>query len=189
VNGHTTMGLSLWLPPPPEVAKVLQEVIDKTATKYGGPTFAPHVTLLTKIPDGMTVHEVLVRVRSVVPPEEPLRVTLSRVESGATFFQSVLAAVKQTEYLMALNADVRSALTPAADVTFYPHLSLFYGDPPREKKDAIVQDLYVEGVCEQKLDGVEVNGVESFEVTEIWVVDTSGKIGEWHVVGRESLIS
>ncbi|KZT60455.1 LigT-like protein [Calocera cornea HHB12733] len=183
--------LSLWLPPPPKAAKILQGVIDKLADKYDSPKFQPHITLLTRVPEGMSVDEVLVRIRSVVPPEEPLHIKLSRVESGGHFFQCVLAPVEQTDYLMALNAEVRKAISPHDTAKYFPHLSLIYGDYTKEKKDGIVQDIYDEGLADQRMDGVEIAGIEAFEVTEIWVVDTSKPIDQWKdsLVGKESIIS
>ncbi|KZO97922.1 LigT-like protein [Calocera viscosa TUFC12733] len=185
------MGLSLWLVPPPKEAKILQGVIDKLADKYNAPKFQPHITLLTRVPEHMPVEEVLVRIRSAVPPEEPLHIKLSRVESDGHFFQCVLAPVEQSDYLMTLNAEVRKAINPHDTAKYFPHLSLVYGDYTKEKKDAIIQEIYDEGLADQRMDGVELAGIESFEVTEIWVVDTSTPIDQWKssLLGKESIIS
>ncbi|EJU05378.1 LigT-like protein [Dacryopinax primogenitus] len=185
----TATALSLWLPPPPKEAKILQGVINKLADKYNAPKFHPHITLLNKVPEHMTVEEILTCIRSVVPPEDPLPIKLSRVESGDFFFQCVLVSVEKSEYIMTLNRDIRKAFDSHDHRKFFPHLSLVYGDYTKEKKERIVQDMYDEGLADQRMDGVEIAGVESFEITEIWVVDCSKPIEQWEVLAKESIIS
>ncbi|KAG9051108.1 hypothetical protein FS837_011953 [Tulasnella sp. UAMH 9824] len=135
-----------------------------------------------------------------LPPTIPI--TFQQICTGKTYFQSVLIELEKREdsVLQALydqvntfnqkNRGGNSVPPTVQDMStkpFYPHLSLYYGDPPMEVKEEIIGALEVEGVI-SILGPPTVGGVEGgFHVTEIWVVRTEGPVEQWEVLKKVKL--
>lgn len=137
---HAGQKHSLWLVPPAPQRAALQQAIRTLCQTTGLPVFTPHITVLGDIAaDADTLARALaplVRQWSMrhltTPPSLPL--TLTRLDTGTTFFQSLYACVAPCAALTRLHEDCRALLTPRADTghatAFTPHISLAYGPLP-----------------------------------------------------------
>ncbi|KAG9016281.1 hypothetical protein FRB90_003504 [Tulasnella sp. 427] len=186
------MGISLWLIPPPEVSQKLEVVIKSIASRYSSPTFQPHVTLYS-FP--ITDPNILLPPQDQLPPTIPI--TFQRVCTGKTWSQSVLIELEKMEdsVLQALYnqvENIRADLAnkegvPMTKKFFYPHLSLYYGDPPMEVKEEIAASLKADGTVSTS-GPLTVGGVEQgFHVSEIWAVNTGGPVEGWEVLKKVKL--
>jgi 2'-5' RNA ligase len=130
---------SLWLVPEGAVADALQAVIDRLAREHGGPTFPPHVTLLGSIvaPE----EDVLARSRRLAAQTAPFTIHLDDLGIGETYFQSLFATVRPTSELLAMREAAQQAFPEAPAEAYHPHLSLLYGHPSAEAKQAVVEAL------------------------------------------------
>ena len=69
--------------------------------------------------------------------------------------------------------------------TYYPHLSLVYGDYTVKEKDRIISDMKAAGMVVDIEGGVEVVGESSFTPTEVLLVKTGGVNPEdWEPLAR-----
>jgi 2'-5' RNA ligase len=126
---------SLWLVPEAgAISDALQAIIDRLSREYGGPTFPPHLTLL----GGITAPEddVTERARRLAAQWAPVTLHLDDIGTDETYFQSLFAVVRPTSELVALRAAAR-AIFPEAPDPYRPHISLLYGHPSAETKQAI----------------------------------------------------
>ena len=127
-----------WLVPAPGPERDrLAAVITDLAAGYGGPVFAPHVTLAgvtPAVPD--VVAGVLAEVTAGVAPFD---VTLTEVGYEPVFFRALYLRAEPSARLTALREGAQRALRlePAPD----PHLSLLYADLDEERKPAIAAGL------------------------------------------------
>lgn len=159
--------------------KELHKVIQTLSHVHKSPPFEPHITLFS------------------LPSDTPLPLSLGNiskfpirykaVQSGETFFQSVLITLEKTDDLCTLHDALRISLEyPLRDgESYFPHLSLYYGDVPMAHKERIVAELAYDGIV-QGTPGqdLKVGGRDGFEVSEIWVVRTEGNPNDWPVLDR-----
>lgn len=144
-----------WLVPAPGPERdLLARVIAGLAAGYGGPVFAPHVTLagVTEAePDA--VAGVLAEVTAGVAPFE---VTLTGVGWEPVFFRSLYLRAEPSARLTALREAARRALRlePTPD----PHLSLLYADLDEDRKPAIAAGLDLALPMTIRVDAAEVWG-------------------------------
>jgi hypothetical protein len=144
-----------WLVPAPGPERDrLARAVAGLAAGYGGPVFAPHVTLAgvtPAVPD--VVAGVLAEVTAGVPP---FQVTLTRVGWEPVFFRSLYLRAESSARLTALREAARRALRlePAPD----PHLSLLYADLDEERKPAIAAGLDLALPMTIRVDAAEVWG-------------------------------
>jgi 2'-5' RNA ligase superfamily len=133
-----------WLVPAPGPEKDrLARVIADLAAAYGGPVFAPHVTLAGVTPAAPdAVAGVLAEVTAGVAPFE---VTLTEAGWEPAFFRALYLRAGPSARLSALREAARRALRlePAPD----PHLSLLYADLDEERKPGIAAGLGRFGVA------------------------------------------
>ncbi|KAG8934423.1 hypothetical protein FRC01_003097 [Tulasnella sp. 417] len=199
--GKPSHRISVWLVPPPKASQALEAVIASVASRYKSPKFQPHITLLSFPATPDIDPNALLPPRAQLPSTVPI--TFQEVCTGKTYFQSVLIELEKREdsVLQALYNQVKtftqknrgdpvsSAIegTPSGTKPFYPHLSLYYGEPPMEVKEEIIDALAVEGAI--SISGpLTVGGVEGgFHVSEIWVVRTEGPVEGWEVLQRVKL--
>ena len=144
-----------WLVPAPGPERDrLARAVASLAAGYGGPVFAPHVTLagvIPAVPD--TVAGVLAEVTAGVAPFE---VTLAAVGWEPVFFRSLYLRAEPSAPMAALREAARRALRlePAPD----PHLSLLYADLDEERKPAIAASLELALPMTIRVDAAEVWG-------------------------------
>ncbi|KAF8610184.1 LigT-like protein [Ceratobasidium sp. AG-I] len=180
------MGLSLWLVPSSDEHERLQPILDRLAKDAKGPAFQAHVTLIS--------------VHSSTPlpfPSlhfdkfPPLTLDCVNVQAGQTYFQSVLIAIGLSPELQALHDSVRQSLDKPlpAGVSFFPHLSLFYGGSSQEFKESLVRKLFEDGTAVHVDDGhgVTVAGLSKIHVNEVWLLRTEGPPEEWEVMEKWKL--
>src|SRR5690348_3931038 len=144
-----------WLVPAPGPERDrLAAVITDLAGDYGGPVFAPHVTLARTVP---AVPDVVAGVLAeVTAGVAPFDVTLTEVGYEPMFFRALYLRAEPSARLTALREGARRALRlePAPD----PHLSLLYADLDEERKPAIAAGLGLVLPMTIRVDAAEVWG-------------------------------
>lgn len=130
----TTARYSLWLAPDGADEDTLQAIIDRLAAQHGGPSFPPHLTLLSGIVTTET--DVVERARRLAAQSAPVTLHLDGIGVDETYFQSLFAAVRPTPELVGLRVAAREIFPEAPD-PYRPHISLLYGHPTPETKRSI----------------------------------------------------
>lgn len=178
-------GLSLWLVPSPDERDLLQPILDRLAKDAKGPSFQSHVTLVS-VPSSTPLPFPSLHLDKF----PPLTLDCLNVQTGETYFQSVLIAIGLSPELQALHDSIRQSLDkplpPGA--SFFPHVSLFYGGSSQEYKQTLVQGLFDDGTA-VRLDGhgVAVAGVSKIHVNEVWLIRSEGPPEEWEIIEKWKL--
>ena len=126
---------SLWLTPDESTHDDLASLIADLAAEHGGPRFQPHVTLL-----GTVVGEEAEIVRlagDIAAQTPPLHADFDGLGMEDVYFRALYLVVSKAPALMAANALARTVFASTRPEPFMPHVSLFYGDDPAEKKRSI----------------------------------------------------
>lgn len=182
-------GHCLWLVPTQDEVTRLQQLIDKLAAKEeSAPTFHPHITLLHPLGKDATspLETITKTLESAVTAFNetrgatgPIRLTLDTPVAGEKYFQSVLTPVDETGVESRQLRQLRQAVEDAFDehpATFYPHLSLLYGDLSHERRLELVAEA-----------GKLLGFPREVVVEEAVVVDINGTAPEWKIVARVKL--
>lgn len=162
-------------------------------------TFAPHATLLSSFVIGpnASLEDIKKTVERAVQPLSLEKVVckFDKLEAGKQFFQCVYVKLQkeESEGLLQLHTALRRAFGDSQDPSgesYFPHMSLVYGDIPMNERQKIVQDLYSAGEAVRQDSGHdEVAGFSYFEVRDIQIVHTIGKADEWKIVATVPLRS
>ena len=165
-----TARYSLWLVPEGAEEAALQGIIDRLARQHGGPSFPPHLTLLSGIET--TEEDVVARAGRLVAENAPITLDIDGIGTDETYFQSLFATVTPTPDLAGLRAAAR-AIFPEAPDPYRPHISLLYGHPTPEAKQGIA--------------AAERHGLPSFVQAQTLVVMTGHEVSAWRYVLRAPL--
>lgn len=111
-----------------------------------------------------------------------------RLEAGQTFYQCVYIRLDKdgSEGLLELHKALRIEFGDNTDIqgaSYYPHLSLVYGDLPQAEREKIIQQLYAKKQAVTLENGKDqVQGFTEVEVRNIQIVRTVGQSDEWEIV-------
>jgi 2'-5' RNA ligase len=160
------VGFSLWIVPEGEVHHRLAALIASLARRFGGPVFAPHVTLLAGGPG--PAEDVVARAGAVARASKAFPLRLAGPELGDSYFRCLYLRVEPSPELLALHRAARDAYGRDDEPPFFPHLSLMYGAPP---PPAVV-------------DEVRPSAPDGFEARTLEVYATEGEVERWHRLRR-----
>lgn len=112
-----------------------------------------------------------------------------KLEAGELFFQCVYIKLQknESEGLLELHTALRKAFGDTSDIqgeSYFPHLSLVYGDIPMQERKKIIEEMFNETKSATILGNghVSVAGFSEVEVREIQIVRTVGGPDEWEIV-------
>lgn len=182
-------GVSLWLVPPQKERNALRKLIDNIAQQQHSDTFEPHITLAS-LSRGTSTEGWVDVITAQLRHHAPILATLNKVRTGRTFFHSVFADIQWDKRLFDFRDGIVASIMqgrapdPKLHPDWYPHISLFYGSPSHEEKDAIVKNLEGTGVVQQDEETCTVAKVQQFEANEVWIVKTDGHVQEWKVLDK-----
>ncbi|SCZ91939.1 BZ3500_MvSof-1268-A1-R1_Chr5-3g08233 [Microbotryum saponariae] len=104
--------------------------------------------------------------------------------------QCVLAALVPDAHLVALHETLLSSFSVPipSPPTYFPHLSLVYGDLSPQTKEGIIQGMKERKQVQQKANGeCRVAGEKGFKAEEVLLVRTSGSTDQWEILARVPL--
>ena len=185
------MFYSLWLrPASPEFTALLEKIIEYESRSKPGASdpFDPHVTLFS-----------LSDVKwADIGLEDVVKMTWNAVEAwrnrqgrkegdvfslmstgpitGDEFWQSVMLGIEPEDALSALRRAVCDAFPPAP-ASYFPHLSLVYGDLSNDMRKGIADEITQRW-------GKEVVGEIAFDRIEIWLCSPEKTTKGWRKVGE-----
>jgi hypothetical protein len=126
--------------------------------------------------------------------------SFDKVEAGKLFFQCVYIKLQEVESegLLELHRALRKAFKEHKDPmgeTYFPHMSLVYGDLEMQAKEAIISDMREKAEIknvdasqgEEQQTRESVLGETQFETNEILIVKTAGRSDQWEIAARVPL--
>ena len=133
----------LWLTPAEPVLQQLQELINALARDHGGPSFAPHITLLSRLQGSEA--DLQSRIARLSTDFSPFTVHCPTLGWSDEYYRCVYLEIETDASLLSIH-DRASVLIPhAVNTDFQPHISLMYGNLNEDTKLGIVtalEDIY-----------------------------------------------
>ena len=165
-----THGHHLFLTPPEgALSHALETVIGDLARTYGGPVFAPHLTIAAEITEPFERVDTVAQALAALPV--PL-VTFQGLRTGTSFFKCCYLSVELSPALTDLHNRSREHFALAH--AFDPHVSLAYG--------TYAPDV-LEGMRTRAEDALAASLMPTvFTQLELW--ETEGKVEDWKRVAR-----
>lgn len=168
------MGYSLWLLPSTN-SKLGTTLI--STIKSLGCSFAPHVTLVSKIPLSVPVEQIKSSL-DVYFTNHPLPdVHIHQLDTGSEFFKRIFLRCEKSDSLLSLARFSKETFVGHDEDTadwvkkYDPHISLIYA----EEKDCHDEELIA------RIDTSALIG-KTWQGGRIQLVDTSGQLSEWKTV-------
>ena len=129
----------LWLVPTGAVFDRLADVIADLSTRYHGPTFDPHLTLLGRLngDQGFLVD----LTRRLARALQPFDVQLKEPSYEAQYFRCLFLPVEPSPPILEAYQQATQIFNAQPARTFDPHVSLLYGVFPERVKREIITDL------------------------------------------------
>ena len=142
----------LWLTPSESVLRQLQALIDSLAHEHGGPSFEPHITLLSRLQGNATDLET--RIAQLAARFAPITLHCPTLGWSDEYYRCLYLNVEKDPYLISLYDHARAEIPHAVSKDFAPHVSLIYGHLVEQTKLKIataLQDIYPKRVPVDRL--------------------------------------
>lgn len=130
---------AIWIVPPPDAFKLLEETITALSRSYGAPLFEPHVTLLG-VPGG-SEKELCARTSVLANQLRPYEVQLTTPGYQDHHFRCLFLGVQETSQVLEANRMAKELFNRKDDPPYMPHLSLLYGNYSAALKEQIIATL------------------------------------------------
>lgn len=163
---------ALWLVPEEPATEEFGGLIDTLSTRYGGPRFSPHVTLLGWI---LGEDEALAETTARLAEQlTSLPVRTAGLFGEAYYFRCLYTRLEKSKELLAAHDHASNAFGAGYANDYRPHLSLAYGHLSAEEKTTLRGEL---------------NGTvpKEFTVNRLELVRITVTIADWRVVTRCTL--
>lgn len=162
---NKTTGYHLFLEPTGTGALEIASLMQVLSEQYGGPVYAPHVTLLSHIPAG-DEESIITKAQTLAESFSPFTLSLGELDTEHTYFKAVYLHVREQEMMQRLHARACGIFSIPCDEDYAPHLSLLYGTYSHEQIEKILHTL-------------EYPQNMSFQVDRIHLYQTEGTVDEW----------
>ena len=159
---------ALWLIPEQRAAEELRRVIEEYAFRFGTPRFAPHLTLLSGI-------EAFSAEDFTAWPASPLTAICHGVSQAEDFYRCVVVEIDPSSALQSLRESAERRFSHRGDDSWWPHISLMYGDLQEEVRRRIAGDI-----------GPSFEG-RQLEMTAAEAVLIDGEPSKWAIRARKTL--
>lgn len=186
-------GISLWLCPPTtgdknkisdtsdcKVGDFYQDIIHKLAEEQGTfGDFIPHITLVAALE--LPAEEIVAKVRNEIAPKiPPYAFEAASIAEREAYFQSVFVKLytDRPDGMLQQANELAKQVFPErqSDPPYMPHLSLVYGNLPKEQKQQeIVPKL--EAQLQSARDAISIIPIDSIQV---W--STEGPVEKWFCI-------
>jgi 2'-5' RNA ligase len=168
-----TIGYHLFLLPQGELFDNFQTIITDFAKKYQGPVFEPHVTLLARIPKADEAG-LIDKTKKLAAMMQPFEISLEQVEAQDTYFRALYCKAEVNPELTDYHQKALEMFDVEDVNTYFPHLSLYYGNLARSAKDEMISSLKL-----------PMN--MKFLVDRVYLYRTEGEAQDWVSVGAYKL--
>lgn len=162
---------SLWIVPPSNIKRPIENIILQLSNKCQSPRFEPHMTLLGDV--GFDEKTVIQKTKKLALKIKPFMLTLGETSFSTTEFQSVFIRVKSTAELMEANLRAQEIFQVNNNV-FMPHISLLYGNHKMKMREKIASEI-------------QLPNKFSFKAEKIIVVPSTRNPSEWKHLAEISL--
>ncbi len=139
-SGSKTTGYHLFLEPSGEAKLVLEKAIVSLATKYGGPVFSPHLTVLAGLPDSDEA-TLIEKAETLSTSAHPLTLSLEGFATQDSYFKALYLTTTNQEQVMTLHQRAQELFNISDSKDYVPHVSLLYGLYSEEEKKESVATL------------------------------------------------
>lgn len=160
-----TIGYHLFLEPIGELADNLINIIQKLSAEYGGPVFAPHVTLLARIIGDEK--EVIAKSQSVADGIQPFTLTLGKLDAKDAFFKALYILIKETGEMEQYHTRANTIFSMQDEGIYTPHLSLLYGNYDEKRKLKTMENIVTPKETSFAVDRIHLYKTEG--ETENWI--------------------
>jgi 2'-5' RNA ligase len=168
-----TTGFHLFFEPAGELASELGAIIENLSKEYGGPVFAPHITLLARIPAGND-EDVVKKTQALADMLAPFSLTLGELDAQDAFFKALYIRIQEREEMDKYHAYANKIFSMKDESPYLPHLSLLYGNYEQKRK-------------QQTIGNLAIRKGTSFRVDKIHLYRTEGEVEYWQKVREFAL--
>lgn len=164
---------AVWLIPARGAIAQWRVLVQSVAETFGGPVFAPHVTVLGGLCGPPA--EIAGAMRAALAGwAGPLFARVEEVNASDEYYRSLHFRVEGGQRLLDLRAAMERALgewrsPERIDEEFFPHLSLLYGPAPHDSKARVIAEL-----------GAHRGAPLPCDRVELWA--TGGEVSSWRPV-------
>ena len=163
---------SLWLMPTGDVYDGLSRILRQLSARYAAPEFPPHETLLGECVGPR--RELIDKSAGLAAAIRPFTVRLEQIDFLDEYYRCLFVRAALTEPLWKAHQAARQAFGHGHDPSFVPHLSLLYGDFPRDEKAEVIAQMGLR---------LEVQ----FKVRSLHLYRTHGEPRQWRRVASFGL--
>lgn len=142
----------LWLTPAEPVLRQLRALIDSLAHEHGGPSFEPHITLLSRLRG--TATDIETGVAQLAVGFAPITLHCPTLGWSDEYYRCLYLNVEKDPYLISLYDQAQAQIPHAVSKDFVPHVSLIYGhlaEQTKRKMATALQDTYPKRVPVDRL--------------------------------------
>jgi len=163
---------ALWLAPSPDSAQALAQPMTWLRQQFGGPVFAPHVTLLGRITGEESL--LIARTNELAHRLHRQRLPIGPVSGEVYYFRCLYAVLDKSRPLLQAHADALSVFGYNARDDYLPHISLWYGQLDGDEKGRLRS-------------AISIRLPEAIDIDRLQLVHISVDVAGWRVVTEAEL--
>ena len=134
-------GYSLWLLPALEAADSFQNIIRNLGETFDGPLFPPHITVIGAGAIKGAEEQLKERVEKLAQELSPFPIHFTGIEFEDVWHRCLFLRAEKSAALVDLHNQASEMFGKTPSTSYMPHLSLLYGEFPREEKPKMAESI------------------------------------------------
>lgn len=129
----------LWLLPQFDQYDTLAELIIQLGQEFGGPSFPPHITLLSRLEGDKKL--LIKKTTELATKIDTFMVYVDSIDKQDAYYKSLYLKLIQSKHILNARRQAEAQFNLSPEESYIPHVSLLYGNQSKSVKQKIIAHM------------------------------------------------